>query len=333
MNVLNNYFHLFSYIDKHFVNLTVFLKDNKIENFICYCYKYIANDEHNILSIDDRLIIITFYDNIYDNKIIDNRQSNIKSDYIFIIYFENVCIKISNPNHIHFLPNADTFGSYKIDINENLKEITNNIYNLDFLSNILKNENIIIKEYIRENPNVYFYIFYNDIYYFVTPNYSGFAKFKIYIIHTTTCLNKKKICNNINDVVCFLDQYIPNLQDYYVKYNKIENNTYNANKLYEANIDFNKIYIARNIKNIYIIPIIRTPFLHTIYFDDNFNEFINKDVLPDNIHTIVFGYNYNQPTYHLPINLKNLIFKGNMSKQVILPNDYVNVIFKKKVEI
>lgn len=349
MKVLNNYFHLFSYIDEHFINLTTFcqyMKDNKIENYICYCYNYIKDsNEHNILSIDDRLItifcnavqeqfVLKVHD-VYENKIIDNRQSCIKTEYMFIIYFQNVCIKISYPNYIYFLPNANIFGSYKINIVDNLKKILNNPCNKVLLKDMLRDKKIVIKEYIYENPLVHFYIYYNNIHYFITPiyYYSKSYKFVVYRYPYNYYTKNKIYFNNVSEIVSFLSKYIPNLQNYLIFYNKIENNTYDANILYDTGIDFNDIHIIKNIKNTYIIPIICTSFLHTIYFDNDFNEFINKDILPNNINTIVFGDSYDQITCHLPTNLKNLIFKGNVNKQVILPNNFIKVIFKKKIEM
>lgn len=335
MKVLNNYFHLFTYIDKHFINLATFLKDNKIENYICYCHNYIKDsNEHNILSIDNRLITILLKGDIED-KIIDNRQSCVKTNYMYIIYFQNVCIKISYSNYLYSLPNANAFGSYNINMVDSLEKILKNPCDKILLKDMLKDKKIVVWEYIYENPPVHFYICCNNIYYFITPMYYYSKSYKsvLYRYPYNYYTKNKIFFDNVSEIVSFLSKYIPNLQNYLVFYNKIENNTYDANRLYDANIDFNDIHIIKNIKNTYIIPIICTPFLHTIYFDDDFNEFINKDILPNNIKTIIFGDSYDQITCHLPTNLKNLIFKGNTIKQIILPNNFVKVTFKKKVEM
>jgi hypothetical protein len=72
--------------------------------------------------------------------------------------------------------------------------------------------------------------------------------------------------------------------------------------------------------------------LHTLIFGNYFNKKIKENVLPINLHTLNFGWNFNQEIKEnvLPINLHTLTFGWNFNqiiKENVLPNNLHTLIF------
>lgn len=115
LNIYNNQFSLEYYLNTNLGNSQIinYAKDNKLNiNYACFV-STILNKIHYLLTSSCRLITVEYSET--DDQVIDYRQFN-KDNFIMVsIYYQNICVKISQQytnfndltNHIH---NYDIIG-------------------------------------------------------------------------------------------------------------------------------------------------------------------------------------------------------------------------------
>ena len=105
-------------------------------------------------------------------------------------------------------------------------------------------------------------------------------------------------------------------------YNYIKNNAYVSNapsKQYEGDILDTILNVTTIMfKDNFNSPINIKPFINLNYviFDDKFNQYIDRTMIPPNVESLTFKNDFNQPINKLPDYLKELILGNNFNQPI-----------------